>query len=497
MEKKIKKFFTPFNLFLLGILSFAFFVRIYRIGELLGFYYDQGRDALVIWDLLHKGKLFLIGPTTGIAGIFRGPWYYWLITPFYWLGRGNPVYPSIFLSLTTVAALWLAYKIGQEISGKGVGVLTAVLGGFSFYLVLASRWLSNPTPMFLISAGVIYSVFLITKKKNWAWVALAFLLGMSMQFGSSGEVFYFPAVLLVMLWKKLFPQKKILYISIAVFLITLLPQVAFDIKHGGILRANVYEFLFGAGSFKFSFWETLKVRLPFYFDVFASKIFPQTPALQKLFAVIFGILLVKNRKVFLKNEKFGIVFVFLATPLVGMLFFQGNYGNVYDYYFTGYYLIFLIVFAAVMMSVVKKTWGKILVLVFLGLFLKDNLPQVRNYIISGVDGPTTIALGNERQAVDWIYKQAGNRDFNTDEYVPPVIPYAYDYLFTWYGPETYGKPPLDKNTPLLYTLYEVDPDHPERLKAWLDRQSGIGKVLKEEHFGGITVQERTRLPEKK
>ena len=53
---------------LLGVvLLFAIFLRVYRIGDLLGFHYDQGRDALVIWDLIKNGKLFLIGPTTGLA----------------------------------------------------------------------------------------------------------------------------------------------------------------------------------------------------------------------------------------------------------------------------------------------------------------------------------------------------------------------------------------------------------------------------------------------
>jgi hypothetical protein len=47
--------------------------------------------------------------------------------------------------------------------------------------------------------------------------------------------------------------------------------------------------------------------------------------------------------------------------------------------------------------------------------------------------------------------------------------------------------------PLLYTLYEVDNPHPERLDAWLERQKGIGKVEEQSVFGGITAQRRTRI----
>jgi hypothetical protein len=52
---------------------------------------------------------------------------------------------------------------------------------------------------------------------------------------------------------------------------------------------------------------------------------------------------------------------------------------------------------------------------------------------------------------------------------------------------------VDQEVPLLYTLYEIDPDHSDRLQAWLDRQKGIGKVVKEQRFGGIIVQERERI----
>jgi len=48
----------------------------------------------------------------------------------------------------------------------------------------------------------------------------------------------------------------------------------------------------------------------------------------------------------------------------------------------------------------------------------------------------------------------------------------------------------------LYTLYEIDPPHPERLKAWLDRQKGIGKVIETYTVGGITVERRIRIIKK-
>ncbi|KKQ76413.1 MAG: hypothetical protein US97_C0009G0012, partial [Microgenomates group bacterium GW2011_GWF1_38_5] len=149
--KKIKNFFQNWTSYLLLtiVLIAAFYIRIYRIDDLLGFYYDQGRDALVIWRLWHEGKLFLIGPVTGLAGIFLGPFYYYLIAPLYLIGGGDPVVVSIFLAALSVVALLFLYKLGSEMHSRTAGLIGAVIGGFSYYIIYNSRWLSNPNPMFL------------------------------------------------------------------------------------------------------------------------------------------------------------------------------------------------------------------------------------------------------------------------------------------------------------------------------------------------------------
>jgi hypothetical protein len=107
--------------------------------------------------------------------------------------------------------------------------------------------------------------------------------------------------------------------------------------------------------------------------------------------------------------------------------------------------------------------------------------------------PETIAFTNQLAAIDWIYKDAAGREFNVDEYVPPVIPYAYQYLFEWLGTTKYNKFPIEQEVPLLYTLEEVDPDHPDRIGAWFSRQDGIAKIQESVRFGGIMVERRIRI----
>ncbi len=473
---------------LLLVLIGATYVRVANTKEILGFYYDQGRDALVIWSFLHKGDLFLVGPTTGIEGILRGPWYYLLILPFYFFGGGNPVWPANFLALTTVAAIIVLYFLGKEIFDRPTGLIAAAITSFSYYLLVAARWLSNPTPMLLISMLLVLSMIMVAKGKRKAWIAVAILLGLAMQFGSATEAFYVPAVGLFAIWqRKNLPSKKIFLISILSVFLIFLPQILFDVIKGGVLSRAVVRFVFQENSFKFSFWEILKLRLGFYWEMFVSKIWiGSSPQFLGFFLLSLSLIFINIRE-FWKKDGFKILLLLGISPLVGMIFFQGNEGNVFDYYFTGYYLVYVLIFSAGIGIMAKSKIGLVFLLIFFYLFFKVQFPALKDYL---ANGRSNINFKEQLQSIDWIYKNAKGNVFNVDVYVPPVIPYAYDYLFIWRG-ELTGIRPSTEKVNLLYTLYEEDV--PRRLEPWVQEENRISKVLEETSFRGITIQRRERF----
>lgn len=472
------------------ILFLAAFVRIYRVGELLGFYFDQGRDAKVIWDLWHAHKFFLIGPTTGIEGIFRGPWYYWLITPAYILGGGNPVWPAVFLALLCVGSIAWAYSLAVQIAGRTGGMIALILSAFSYGLIMSSRWLSNPTPMLLISMLLVQSIVWLLKHKQIGWMTLGVTLGMAMQFGSAAEVFYFLVIPVLLIHQRKHINWKWVIAGGLAIVVSFLPQIIFNARHDGVLHKGIYQFLITKSSFKVSFWQTLSIRLPFYVNTFFSLILPIAQTWWLLgMALVMG-LIVSWRRISLQMRY--LLFIFLI-PLVGMLFFQGNDGNVYGYYFTGYFSVFVLVVAVLLSALAKFSLGKLFVGIILTVFLYQNLPLIADFLRTDPLSPAAITLANQKMAVDWIYKDSQNQDFNIDVYVPPVIPHAYDYLFLWLGSTVYHRLPNPEILPRLYTLYEIDPPHPERLEMWLKRQRGIGAIEDRVIFGGITVDRSRRI----
>lgn len=510
LKKEVKS--HPFIYLTLAlVLALGLFIRVYRVGEILGFYFDQGRDALVIWDLWHKGDIPFIGPTTGIAGIFRGAFYYYLIAPFYLIGGGNPIWPSVFLSTTSVLAILIVYYLGYKIRSRTTGLLAAVISSFSFNIVMASRWLSNPAPMLLLSVILVWAMMKVVMgerlaphswKSEVGWPVLAFVAGSSLfHFGSSGEAFYFPAIFIFVIWTirrqgyggRSSLNNRVVLLTIAAFVITLLPLIAFDIKNNFILTNNVKNFLFSKESFGFPTWGNIGDKIEFIYNVFTNKIFNGRNVEENVLLSFIALSFVYFLHKLVKNKGVMILLLLLATGSLGIILFQGNFGNIYDYYLTGYYLPFILLFSVALTSLWEIKLGKVFVLYFIYFFLVSNADVLEFKLGDRGDGPNSVAFVTQKKSIDWIYADAKGREFNVDVYVPPVIPHAYDYLFKWYGGSSHGREPKEELIPLLYTLYEVDPPHPDRLQVWLERQEGIGKVEEETRFGGITVQRRTRL----
>jgi hypothetical protein len=485
----MKKIFNFWNLLVFIVLLLALYVRIYRLPEILGFWYDQGRDALVIWDLIKNGKLFLIGPMMGNTGVFRGPWYYYLITPAYYLSNGNPLYANYFLIFISVLGLYFLYKLGEKIGGKWVGLMSLIIASFSSYVLGASRWLSNPTPTLLTGIGFIYFTLKLFEKKWWALPSLALTIGMGLNFGAATELFLLPALLFILYLKpKTLPNIKIIFHSILTFVFTFLPQIIFEIRHKGVMLKAFYNFVFNEKTFTLNFVGMLSGRIERYFDLFASKFWNGNTTVFLPFFVIFLYFLIKQFKTYWKDDKFKVLFVTFISPFIGTLFFVSNLGGFYDYYFTAFYFVFILMFSYVFKDIIKFKLGKIILLIFLMIFSIQNYKSF-DYYKTPLNDPEIIALKNQIDAINWI-KNDAKSDFNVDVYVPPVVPYAYDYLFKWQGLNQSGT-----SVKLLYTLYEVDTPHPERLNAWLNRQLRIANIAKEENFGGIVVQKRYRIVE--
>ena len=487
-----------------GVLVFLFlsglFFRVYRQNDLLGFYYDQGRDALKAIDILSFKDWPAIGPTTGLSGIFLGPFWFYLIALFYWLGKGNPAIAASLVGLIDAGAIFLLYLIAKRFFSRKVGFLAAFFWTFSYWLIRSARWFSNPSPLPFFTLILIWGLaeWLINRKQQWL-LAVFTGLALSLQLEAASAVFYFPAIIFL-LWffrikiKNLI-REKYFWWGLLILVVSLLPQLAFELKNNFLISRNLWGFFTGkvntqtGQSWAIPGKKIILQRLTWYHRAFLAQLDPnlRLPKAVALLALIF----LFYQFFFSQKKFFQLVFIFWLTPLIFLFFFVGNYGNLYDYYLTGFFPIFILL-AAYLFA--RLPW--LVAFLFSFYFVWQNGVLIKNYLVAGVDGPEHISLGNQKQVIDWICRDARQQAFNLDVYVPPVIPYAWDYLWFWYGGKMNCQP-TTKEVELLYTIWEVDLPHPKRLSAWLERQSRIGKIEAQARFGGIGVERRKRIEEVK
>lgn len=497
----IKKFFGFLKNYWFIILVWAvgLFFRCYRQSELLGFYFDQGRDAKMATEIVSLKNFPAIGPTTGIEGLFLGPFWFYLITPGYFFGHGDPAIASYFICFLESLTIPLIYFLLKKYWSVKSAVIASVFWAFSHYLIRSSRWFSNPSPLpFFVVLIIWFLTKIFKEKQSRYWPVVFLLIGLSLQLEAASAIFFIPIIIVVSFFnfseiKKI--KLKTWFLSAVSFGVLLLPQLAFEIKNNFLITKNFIGFLTGkinsdsGKSWAIPSLDFISKRITDYYNSFFSKLDTNVTWVSLFFLSLFIIgiifLIIKN----IRDKFLQIILCWLFIPLILLLFFVGNYGNLYDYYLTGFFPAFIILFSIAIASFLS--YFSIAIVFY--LFYTVNIPPLINYISAGTDGPQHITLGNEKQAVLKVCSETKSKDYNVDIYVPPVIIHSYDYLFDWYKREKKCDPQNNFQVSLLYTIYEVDPPHPERLDVWLKRQDSIGKIVREEKFGGIVVQERQRI----
>lgn len=97
-------------LFLGIILITSIFVRLYHLPERMTFDWDQQRDAFAVKTILIEHKPLLIGPRImNDSGFMLGPYFFYLLTPFYFFTNFHPYATIIFVGLYSAIFILLSY----------------------------------------------------------------------------------------------------------------------------------------------------------------------------------------------------------------------------------------------------------------------------------------------------------------------------------------------------------------------------------------------------
>src|SRR3989344_2321104 len=108
MFARIKDIVSKEKLFFFILLPVVF-LRFFKLAEFAMFLGDQGRDAIIIKRIITLEHFPAIGPPSSLGQIYLGPFYYYLIAPFLFLSRFNPVGPALGVALISIIGIIISY----------------------------------------------------------------------------------------------------------------------------------------------------------------------------------------------------------------------------------------------------------------------------------------------------------------------------------------------------------------------------------------------------
>ncbi|MEK9147277.1 MAG: hypothetical protein AAB639_03705 [Patescibacteria group bacterium] len=490
----------------LAILLFGIYLRLRGVvSGTFGFTHDQGRDLLAAWSISH-GDPTLIGPTTGLAGVFHGPLWYWLLAIFSFLGDGNPKFIlGAVVFLYGAVEFWLFWVI-KKFYGMVPAFLVLVIISFSPFFIATGGQLWSPNMVTLSTMVAAIALVGIANGKGWFWL-LGLALGANIQFEAAGGVFLLISLVLALTLVKP-PNVRVRdwIIFAASLFVTFIPQILFEAKNGFLMSKHVLSYL---GERREDFIadygiKTVEYKTGLFFDNFNKLFFGENVVLNLLFIFLMSVLFIKifisgAGKVEVAARK-KLILIWSAIVIFLMWVTVNLYTDVVWHHFLEGISIFFIIIIALMLFIFSRYLTKITFILIFLIFLGFLIP-VANDLKAGVDFVGNHSVyRNQLKIIDEIYNDAGGASFNVVVYEPTTYAYTYQYLLSWYGKKRHGEEPVSNDYPQRLVYYIIEPDDIEgRRDKWIRERDGEGEIIWEKEFFreekknlGLVLQKRIR-----
>lgn len=216
---------------ILLILLLSAFLRFYNLPDVFVFAGDEEHQAILAQTIIKDFHIIWVGVNAAHLGFYLGP--YWAYFTAFWLAlsNGDPLITGYISSTIGVLTTLLIILTGSTLFNKRVGLLAGLLYTTLPLLVFFDQKYWNPTLIPFLSLSLLLSLSKLKKNPRWLIVFAA----------SFGLIFHthlslFPLIFIAIF--RLFKQKirlprKIIFLSLSIFLLMITPLIAFDYFHKG------------------------------------------------------------------------------------------------------------------------------------------------------------------------------------------------------------------------------------------------------------------------
>ncbi len=348
---------------------FVFF-RFYNLEKRVIFDWDQENYSFQVKRILVEKRLTLIGPRVkDETGFFLAPYFFYLLTPFYFFTTLHPSALIIFLIFYNSLSFFLSFYFLKNLFGIWQAIFFLAFWSINYLLINFETTPWNPIVIPIATIIVWHLTKLSFEDKNnkwWFYLFSGFLIGFfnnfHFQFILLLIFFLFFEVILSINKKKL-SIKKFILILLGYFL-TFLPIIIFDFRHN-FLNLKGFQQLFFSSKLK-------SKDINIWWEVFSNFLQPiiqvNNVLMTKLFYLIFIFIILylikKTQKRFFKLFYQLTLFLWLIFPLFFIFYGQRP---------SEYYFIFLYPFIYITLIELLRRLNKFLPLViFVIIFLSTK-----------------------------------------------------------------------------------------------------------------------------
>lgn len=384
------------------IIGLAVLLRFYRLDDLAVFLADQASDSSAVLNMT-RGHLTLLGPITSVGGFYNGPIVYYLMLPFYFLLKSDPISGTVFQSIMSVATIPLLYLIGKKLVNNQVGLITAFLFAISPLMIDYSRAAFNAYPAIFFSTLIIY---LFIKTVDYLSLQTVLFLGVLIGFILQMHYLAISFLILVLIYPLLFEKALISYryyfMLLIGMIIGLAPFLFFELRHHFLNSHLFIKYLLSSKN---------SVRSP----IFTLQIWPQVSGLLlfgenvtiggagiMITAITTVLLYIKNKV----NRKYLMVFILLwiVVFVVGLVYGR----RMHDHYIISFHTSLIILYSLAIYYVSNKKTTTIFLLCLIFLLINSthwNLDRAKHPLQDG------LSIADFKKAAD-IIKKDGKGKYN-------------------------------------------------------------------------------------
>lgn len=312
------------------LLIVAFFFRFWKLESFQYWSDDEQLFWAIVRHIVVDKHPSLVTPNAAL-GIGLGPLLHYLVAPWYWITKFDPLKVVILGNLFTFSNVILIYIAGNLLGGRRVGFIAGFLYTASFISSLFDRRFWALTPNFSMVTLAIISLIQILRGKSIYLILLVVPAIFSFNSDPSLGVIVLAAATTLFLFKPKVAKKHIFHAAIlGIFLLS--PLILFEIRHSGqnlksLFSLNLekntanYEAFFPSQLKNFSrFFYAQKSDAADAYFCYCTLDDKVNPIL--VFALVIMFFWFFGRTIKTKNKNWFILTLFIFSYLIGIYIFK-------------------------------------------------------------------------------------------------------------------------------------------------------------------------------